>query len=155
MPGERRVDLLLAGGDSGTPATPLGRFGSAIAAAVAVQLLLGAAVVEDRHDRGDDRPTAAASPSPRPSPRQRVGGEEAAARRRAALRTARFAADFECADATGFTYDIVEETVDIVETVIEAGNLTVPDGSRLRMKVTLLPGATSYRVITASPDCRG
>lgn len=132
----------------------LGRAGSAIAAAAAVHLLIAAAVVEDRHPSPSSRRVAAPAPTPSPSQSRTpevITAEQAASRREAALETVRFAVSQACKDGTGFRYDIVESSSDVVETVFDAHD--VDDVSGLMVKVTLLPGAVAYRVLQERGDC--
>lgn len=155
---DRRADLLLSGSDDPPPAPALGRLGSATAAALSVQLLLAGAVVADRRDR-PTAPSAPAEPrrarpTPTPSPRVPVFGELAAARRRAALGTAKFAASQVCRDNSRFHYAIVESTPDLIESVVDARDPQAPAGSGIVVKVTLLPrGGLAYLVLSESGDC--
>ena len=157
-----RVDVV-SSADAPAPAAgvPLTRVGSAIATALAVQLLVAVAVVEDRRSAGpteettresDDGPTAGPTPSASRSP-EVITAAEGAARRRIAVNTARFTASQVCADSESFVFDVVETSQDVIETVISAHDPA--DVSGITVKVTLLQGgyAVSYQVLDERGTC--
>ena len=126
-----------------------------VATAIAVQLVIAVAVVEDRlASAPDGRPTARPTSSPTPrasrSP-QVITPAQAVERRRTAVSTARFTASQVCLDSSSFVYDVVESSSDVIESVIDAHDPTGVSG--IFVKVTLLPGAVSYVVLSERGEC--
>lgn len=151
---DRSRDVLLAGDERPRPALPLDRAGSAIGSVLAVLLLVSAAVVEDRHGRGEAVATRRpATPSPTPAELPTISDAEMATRLRTARNVARFAAGLVCSDTTGFDYQVPDFNRDVSIATVTGGLADAPPA--LVVKVTRLPGGISYTVQQSTGVCDG